>query len=126
MSDQSKPVGASSSSSNKPDKGLSRRGFIEKSLCGAALAGATVAPAWAHGTAGYATGAYARARRPIPKEVAQYQYQPNGAQRCGVCAHFRPPGSCEIVAGPISPDGWCRYFRGARGSRGTSGPGRSY
>lgn len=126
MSDESKLAGANSLPSQEPDENLSRRGFIEKTLYGAALAGTTALPAWAHGPSGYAAEAYARGRRPIPKEVAHYQYQPNGAQHCGVCAHFRPPGSCEIVEGPISPDGWCRYFHGARGRRGSSGAGRSY
>lgn len=73
MCNESKLAGANSPPSQEPDESLSRRGFIEKTLYGAALAGTTALPAWAHGTSGYTTGAYARGRRPIPKEVAHYQ-----------------------------------------------------
>lgn len=29
---------------------------------------------------------------------------------CGVCRHFEPPDQCEIVAGRIRPEDWCRRF----------------
>jgi hypothetical protein len=45
------------------------------------------------------------------KAAAQYQNRPRGVERCGRCAHFRPPNGCEIVEGSISPNGWCRHFR---------------
>jgi hypothetical protein len=32
------------------------------------------------------------------------------SERCALCRHFRPLGSCAIVAGWISPGGWCRRF----------------
>jgi hypothetical protein len=48
--------------------------------------------------------------RNVPKLIALYQDRPSGRQRCGRCAHFRPPNGCEIVVGEISPQGWCRYF----------------
>jgi hypothetical protein len=132
MSDESRLAGANWSPGNEHNdehskETVSRRGFIEKSIGGAALVGTTVLPAWAAiEIVGYAPQAYARGRRQIPKEVAQYQYHPKGPQRCGVCVHFRPPGNCEIVAGQISPEGWCRYFRSARARRGARGTGSSY
>src|SRR5690242_17876359 len=42
---------------------------------------------------------------------AQYRDFPNGAQRCGVCVHFRPPNDCEVIQGPVQANGWCRNFR---------------
>jgi hypothetical protein len=46
----------------------------------------------------------------VTKADAQYQYQPKGQQRCAICLQFMPPGQCRIVAGPISPNGWCQFF----------------
>lgn len=50
------------------------------------------------------------------KEDFHYQDHPNGAKRCSNCVQFIPPeagkqlGGCQIVAGPISADGWCMAF----------------
>lgn len=43
---------------------------------------------------------------------AQFKYQdhPNKGQKCSLCAFFRPPHSCKIVTGTISPNGWCVAF----------------
>ena len=46
----------------------------------------------------------------ISKADALYQYQPKGQQRCAICLQFMPPGQCRIVAGPVSPNGWCQFF----------------
>ena len=44
----------------------------------------------------------------VKKEAVQYQEQPKGDQRCGLCLHFQPESnSCKLVEGQISPDGWC-------------------
>jgi hypothetical protein len=45
-----------------------------------------------------------------PQQVAGYQDRPNGADRCSNCLNFQPPSSCKVVAGRISPDGWCRIY----------------
>lgn len=82
-----------------------RRRFLIKSLLGAAAVSTSALPAVARD--GYAPG-----RAKIPKAAAHYQNHPHGEERCGACRHFRPPGSCEIVSGRISPEGWCRYFEG--------------
>lgn len=48
------------------------------------------------------------------KQAAGYQNSPNGGQRCADCQYFRAGSrTCQIVAGEISPNGWCRFYRGA-------------
>lgn len=49
---------------------------------------------------------------------AQFKYQdkPNGQQKCSGCALFVPGksdsanGTCKVVEGSISPNGWCTAF----------------
>ncbi len=61
-----------------------------------------------------ATGAVAEAKG--SKAQFQYQDHPNGSQACGGCSYFLPgktataPGACRVVAGPISPHGWCTAY----------------
>lgn len=66
-----------------------------------------------------ALAAMAAARRtaaapPPPPKLSQQaaHYQPTAklGQSCAMCQLFRPPGSCQIVAGAISPYGWCQFF----------------
>jgi hypothetical protein len=51
------------------------------------------------------------------KEQLAYQPTPHGTQRCANCIVFHPgktpqsSGSCDLVQGSISPNGWCRVFR---------------
>ena len=45
-----------------------------------------------------------------PQQSAGYQDRPSGAQRCDNCMHFQPPAACKVVAGRISPAGWCRIY----------------
>lgn len=48
-----------------------------------------------------------------PKAAMQYQDKPKGDQQCSNCSHFIPGssptamGQCTVVAGDISPHGWC-------------------
>ncbi|MEO8812203.1 MAG: hypothetical protein ABI376_04735 [Caulobacteraceae bacterium] len=53
----------------------------------------------------------AAAGRPLlaPGDIG-YQTRPKGAQRCDLCVNWRPPAACKLVAGPISPTGWCGLF----------------
>lgn len=44
------------------------------------------------------------------KEDFHYQDRPNGGKRCADCVQFIPPAACQVVAGTISPDGWCMAF----------------
>lgn len=47
------------------------------------------------------------------KASMQYQDHPKGNQECSTCLQFIPGksssamGQCKVVAGPISPKGWC-------------------
>jgi hypothetical protein len=86
---QSQPAGAS----------LSRRQLFPTVLgAGAALA------------VSLGTARMADAQSKTSKKVAKYQDHPNKGQKCSDCNFFRPPHSCQLVAGDISPNGWCSFF----------------
>jgi hypothetical protein len=46
----------------------------------------------------------------VSQQEAQYQPVPKGLFSCAACTFFIGPRSCKVVAGEISPDGWCRLF----------------
>ena len=46
----------------------------------------------------------------IDQKVALYQTFPKNGQTCNKCAQFEPPDACKLVAGTISPAGWCQLF----------------
>jgi hypothetical protein len=52
-----------------------------------------------------------RAQQKMPKQAAQYQDSPKGDQKCEGCRFFIEGGSCRLVEGEISPNGWCRLFQ---------------
>ena len=52
----------------------------------------------------------ATAQEKMSQGDAEYQEQPKNGLTCAACSLFRPPRSCEVVAGDISPNGWCRFF----------------
>jgi hypothetical protein len=72
------------------------------------LLGSTTAMAAVTVLAGARTG---RAQAKMPKQTAQYQDSPNGDQKCEGCRFFIEGGSCRLVEGEISPNGWCRLYR---------------
>jgi hypothetical protein len=74
---------------------VSRRNLLKQALLlgGAACTGALAAPD-------------ARAQK-VSKEAMKYQDKPNGDQKCSNCMQFVPPGSCNVVEGAISPNGYC-------------------
>src|SRR4051812_6047746 len=81
---------------------VSRRRFLRGAAC-------------AVGAAGVIGAAESCATKPPspgtkPKAEAEYQDKPHGLARCGLCKHFYSPDICEIVAGPVSPQGWCKYY----------------
>jgi hypothetical protein len=75
-----------------------------------ALKGLIVLPALAATVAGSMAPAEAKASQAAVK----YQGRPKGGKNCAGCRFFKPNkenhkgmGSCSIVSGPISPNGWC-------------------
>ncbi len=78
-----------------------------------ALGGLIVLPALA---AAFAVGATGTAEAKGTKAQFKYQDHPNGKQQCSGCALFVPgktktaAGVCKVVAGPISPHGWCTAY----------------
>jgi hypothetical protein len=52
----------------------------------------------------------ASAQSQIARAEALYQDHPKNGFSCAACALFRPPAACAVVAGSISPRGWCRFF----------------
>jgi hypothetical protein len=83
----------------KPTPKFSRRRFIAGSAGVAVTASALTG--CAHGP--FMAGT-------VPKAEAMYQDHPKGLARCGLCHHFYSPNMCEVVAGPVSPDGWCKFY----------------
>ncbi len=75
---------------------LSRRSFLRFGLAAvmAAMAGVKPLPA----------------QQKADKKLVKYQDTPKGSQSCDHCLHFVPPDQCKLVAGKISPKGWCQLF----------------
>ena len=52
--------------------------------------------------------------RPAEAKMAQtaagYQAKPKDGASCANCTLFKPPSSCTLVDGTVSPDGWCRFY----------------
>ena len=47
----------------------------------------------------------------VSPESVKYQAQPKGEQKCSGCQNFIAESStCKVVAGQISPDGWCSLW----------------
>ena len=60
-----------------------------------------------------ASGAIAQsklAQDKIAQNLVQYQTTPKDGQKCSTCVNFEAPNTCKIVAGTISPEGWCIAF----------------
>ena len=63
-----------------------------------------------------AAGSAQAAGGTMPQANAKYQTTPKGAQQCSKCNYFIPgakptgPGLCKVVAGAISPTGYCVLF----------------
>jgi hypothetical protein len=51
-----------------------------------------------------------RAQSKMSQGDAEYQDSPKTGLTCAACTLFRPPRSCEVVQGDISPNGWCKFF----------------
>lgn len=46
----------------------------------------------------------------MSKQLAEYQDIPKGIQMCATCSLFDEPHACKVVAGDISPSGWCKAY----------------
>ncbi len=50
------------------------------------------------------------------QDSVSYQSTPSDGQHCGICKNFipgaagLPTGTCRVVAGAVSPDGYCLAF----------------
>jgi hypothetical protein len=88
---------------NDSSTGMTRRTFVANAVVLPALAGLLLAET---------TTAQAKASK------AQFKYQatPNSGHKCSQCRFFVPGssskanGTCQIVEGSISPNGWCTAF----------------
>ena len=45
----------------------------------------------------------------VAKSAARYT-DAGGREKCGYCRFFVAPRACGKVIGPVSPQGWCKYF----------------
>ena len=58
----------------------------------------------------------AAAQQKATKQAMQYQEQPKNGQKCDQCLQVIPGakqganGTCKVVEGPISPNGWCAAY----------------
>ena len=69
-----------------------------------------IASAVAVGSIALTAAREAVAQTKTDKKTAKYQDHPNKGQSCSQCNYYRPPKSCQLVAGDISPAGWCSFF----------------
>lgn len=53
---------------------------------------------------------WAEAAARVPQSAVHYQETPNSGRNCAKCKQFVAPNACSLVAGSISPDGWCRLW----------------
>ncbi len=85
---------------NKSSSDMTRRTFVANVIVLPALAGLLLAET----TVAQAKGSQAQFK---------YQKTPKNGQKCSQCTFFIPGksasanGSCKIVDGTISPNGWC-------------------
>jgi hypothetical protein len=50
----------------------------------------------------------------LSKESVGFEHPAKGPHHCGQCRHFEGPRACEIVAGLIRSEDWCRRFEAKR------------
>ena len=88
---------------NDARTGFSRRSFLGSVIALPLLAGAAT------------TAAVADASK-ASKDSMHYQTSPNGSMQCSGCKFFIPgqdaksDGTCKIVDGAISPNGYCMAY----------------
>jgi hypothetical protein len=45
-----------------------------------------------------------------PQTAVHYQATPKDGKACAACTFFAAPAACKVVAGVISPQGWCALY----------------
>jgi hypothetical protein len=85
--------------------GDTNRGFTRRQILGAAVASLSLVA-----VAPPLFGGKAQAQQKVSKAMVHYQDSPKHGQECVGCANFIPPHDCKVVAGPISPRGWCELW----------------
>jgi hypothetical protein len=78
---------------------IARRRLIALASAGLLVLG-TRAPARAQG----------QQQEKLSKPEAEYQESPKNNQQCSECTKFQPPKGCSVVAGDVSPKGWCKLY----------------
>ncbi len=83
------------------------RGSVLKAL--AAVPAAALAIGYAHNEA--------EAAAKSPQSAVQYQNKPKNGVKCAQCRFYlankkspKADGACSVVAGKISPNGWCVVY----------------
>ncbi|MFQ5563489.1 MAG: high-potential iron-sulfur protein [Parvularculaceae bacterium] len=97
-----RPSSVGAANTEKTTDRIVRREFLE------GTAGLLIA-------AGIAAGGVqsAKAEDKADKADVSYQDSPNGGASCGGCKFYNGDGTCQIVAGDISENGWCTAFMAA-------------
>ncbi len=63
------------------------------------------------GPASNSSAMNAAAGNKVSKETANYQDHPKGNNDCAGCQYYiAESGTCVLVAGTVSPTGWCTYW----------------
>lgn len=52
----------------------------------------------------------AAAKDKIAQKLVDYQTMPKMGAKCDGCLQFVAPNACKVVAGEISPSGWCTIY----------------
>lgn len=81
-------------------EGCSRRAVLRRGLGTLSLAA----------LASCLTPGIAHAQQKASKQMVQYQDSPKGGHQCSSCSNFIAPNACKVVAGTISPHGWCSIW----------------
>jgi hypothetical protein len=89
-------------SHDKHECGTSRRQLIGRMTLAIGLAGVV--------GAGLAPRRALAAPAKLPPNEIGYQASPKGNARCELCVNWQAPNACKVVAGSISPSGWCGLF----------------
>lgn len=89
-------------SADIPELEQSRRQLIARVTLAIGLAGVV--------GAGLAPRRTTAATAKLPPNEIGYQPTPKGSARCELCVNWQAPNACKVVAGSISPSGWCGLF----------------